>query len=96
MSTGYEKLKTYGFYVHGGIDDGANFVVYATLALNKEAESLMIGYRSAVRRFGRPQLLCSITKPETLAISNDMEQNVGPGAHIQGRAGDIKAIFQSS
>ena len=38
---GYEKLKPYGFYIHAGIDGGSNFVVYATVALNKEAASLM-------------------------------------------------------
>ncbi len=35
---GYEKLRLFGFNVHGSIDGGSNFIVYATLALNKNAE----------------------------------------------------------
>ena len=50
----YEKLKPYGFYVHGGIDGGTNFMVYITVTLNKSAAALFRGYRQAVATFGRP------------------------------------------
>jgi hypothetical protein len=45
-------MTPYGFHVHAAVDGGSNFVVYATLALNKDASSLYAGYEQAVRAFG--------------------------------------------
>ena len=81
---GYEKLKMFGFSVHAAIDGGSNFIVYATLALNKQAQSLFLGYQSAVKRYGRPSLVHSDMAQEALAIGNDMEAHVGPGTHLRG------------
>ena len=50
-SVGY--AKSYGFYIHAGIDSGSDFVVYATVALNKEADSLMAGCSQAIALYGR-------------------------------------------
>jgi hypothetical protein len=33
----------YGFYLHGGIDGGSNFVVYMVVARNKTAATLYSG-----------------------------------------------------
>ena len=40
LSAGYEKLKMCGFLIHACIDGGANFVVYATVALDKSGLTL--------------------------------------------------------
>ena len=37
LTAGYEKLKMYGLYVHGCIDGGSNFVVYAVLGILQNA-----------------------------------------------------------
>lgn len=35
VGAAYEKLQKWGFYIHAAVDGGTNFVVYATVALNK-------------------------------------------------------------
>lgn len=44
----------YGFWIHACIDGGSNFVVYATAALNKSADALLVGFERAVADFGFP------------------------------------------
>lgn len=55
-----------------------------TLAINDDAKSSEIGYRSAVERFGRPLLLVSAKKDEAMPMAEDMARHVGPGTHIVG------------
>lgn len=81
---GYEKLKPYGFTVHAGIDGGSNFIVYATLALNKSSSSIFTGYRSAVEQYGRPGRVRADMAFEALAVGQDMLDHRGPGAYITG------------
>lgn len=81
---GYEKLKPYGFTVHAGIDGGSNYIVYATLALNKNAESLFEGYRQAVAAYGRPLRLRADMAFEALPIGQDMLDYRGPGTYLTG------------
>ena len=64
---GYEKLKPYDFHIHAGIDGGSNFVVYATVALNKEANCIMAPYSKAVAQHGRPLRLRADTRFEAAA-----------------------------
>lgn len=44
----------YGFLVHGCIDGGSNFCVYATLALNKRGSTLRDAFDKAVDEYGYP------------------------------------------
>lgn len=81
----YEELKPYGFYIHGGVDGGSNFVVYAHVALNKEAGSSMIGYRQAVAQYGRPLRLQADTCYEAASgIGADMETHRGQSSYLTG------------
>ncbi|KAK9819596.1 hypothetical protein WJX72_000124 [[Myrmecia] bisecta] len=80
----YEKLKPYGFYVHGGIDGGSNFVVYMTVALNKKSATLFEGYQQAINLFGRPLRLRADMCFEALAIGQDMVDHRGPQGFIAG------------
>ena len=84
MLAAYEKLKPYGFYVHGGIDGGTNFMVYITVALNKSAAALFRGYRQAVATFGRPLMLRADMCYEATAIGQDMIDHRGPQAYLTG------------
>lgn len=54
LLAGYEKLKPYGFFVHGCIDGGSNFMVYATVALNKASATLLKSFDQASGAFGYP------------------------------------------
>lgn len=74
----------YGFYVHAGIDGGANFIVYALVALDKTSATLLRGYRSAVARYGRPLRVRADMALEALPIGADMLDHMGPGAYIAG------------
>ena len=82
---GYEKLKPYGFYIHAGIDGGSNFVVYATVALNKEAASLMAGYNDAVAQYGRPlRLRADMCFEAASGIGADMIAHRGQASYLVG------------
>ncbi|KAK9918548.1 hypothetical protein WJX75_004894 [Coccomyxa subellipsoidea] len=80
----YEKLKMYGFYVHAGIDGGANFIVHALVALDKTSATLLRGYKSAVARYGRPLRVRADMALEAIPIGADMLDHMGPGAYIAG------------
>lgn len=80
----YEKLKMYGFYLHGGIDGGSNFVVYMTVALNKTAASLFRGYQQAIEAFGRPLRLRADMCFEATRIGQDIMDHRGPQSYLVG------------
>lgn len=85
LSPGYEKLKPYGFYVHGAIDGGSNFVVYMLVALNKEAQSLYAGYQEAVGAFGRPlKLRADMCMEAAIGMGADMIKARGTGSYLVG------------
>jgi hypothetical protein len=80
----YEKLKMYGFYIHAGIDGGANFIVYIVVVDSKAASQLFRGYSQAVQLFGRPQAVRSDMAFEAGMIGQDMLDHVGQGSFVVG------------
>lgn len=80
----YEKLKMFGFYVHTGIDGGANFIVYITVSTNKSATELFRGYAQAVNCFRRPDFLRCDMAYEAGLIGQDMLDHMGPGSFLVG------------
>jgi hypothetical protein len=74
----------FGFYIHAGIDGGANFIVYITVSTNKSAPELFRGYAQAINRFGRPQRLRSDMAYEAGMIGQDMLDHVGPCSFLVG------------
>jgi hypothetical protein len=81
---GYEKLKPYGFTVHAGIDGGSNFVVWAQLALNKQSNSVFMGYARAIDLYGRPMRVRADMAFEAQGIGQDMLDHRGPGSYLTG------------
>jgi hypothetical protein len=85
LSTAYKKLKPYGFYIHGGIDGGSNFVVYARVATCKNAAALYKGYRQAVQAYGRPlRLRADMAFEAAVGIGADMNDHRGDRAYLVG------------
>jgi len=63
LIAGYEKLKMYGFTVHGCMDGGSNFCVYATLALGKHGDTLRAAFDKAVDAYGYPLQTWLLRRP---------------------------------
>lgn len=84
MCTGYEKLKMYGFLVHGCIDGGSNFCVYATLALNKRGSTLRDVFDKAVDEYGYPLRMRADMCFEATFVGQRMLDERGEGSFITG------------
>ncbi|KAA6421987.1 MAG: hypothetical protein FRX49_08006 [Trebouxia sp. A1-2] len=85
-SQGYEKLKPYGFLVHGCIDGGSNFVVYATVALDKSRPTLLKEFEAVTAKFGLPQRLRSDMALEAAFAGQHMWEEHGPESYMVGRS----------
>ena len=81
---GHEKLKMYGFYVHGCIDGGSNFVVYVVLALDKKGVTLQNAFDSAASAYGFPLCLRADMAFEALLVGQRILDDHGPGAYLTG------------
>lgn len=95
---GYEKLKMYGFYVHGGIDGGSRFVVYAVLALNKKGTTLRDAFDEATTAYGFPLRLRADMAFEATFVGQRMIDARGQGAYLTGpsTANQVRRLLQSS
>lgn len=51
---GNEKLRPWGFYVHGGIDGHSRLIIYLECRSDKRAQTVWSLYREAVEFFGWP------------------------------------------
>lgn len=74
----------YGFYVHGCIDGGSNFVVYVVLALDKRGVTLQNAFDSATSAYGYPLRLRADMAFEALLVGQRMLDERGPGAYLTG------------
>ena len=81
---GYEKLKMYGFTVHGCMDGGSNFCVYAILALDKRGETLRAAFDKSVDAYGYPLCLRADMAFEATFVGQRMLDERGPGSFITG------------
>lgn len=81
---GYAKLELAGIWVHACVDGGTNYVLWATVATNKSAQTLFYGYSQAVQRFGRPKLVRADHAREANMIGEDMVRVRGPGSYVIG------------
>ena len=94
---GYEKLKMYGFTVHGCMDGGSNFCVYATLALDKRGETLRASFDKAVDAYGYPLCLRADMAFEATFVGQRMLDERGPGSFITGPStANQVSIFQAA
>lgn len=51
---GNEKLKEWGFWIHGCIDGDSRFMVYAEVRSNKTAKTVLNAFAEAVVRVALP------------------------------------------
>ena len=84
LLAGYEKLKPYGFFVHGCIDGGSKFVVYATVALNKASATLLKSFDQATGAFGYPLRLRADMCFEATPVGQRMIDMRGDGSFLTG------------
>ena len=77
------------------MDGGSNFVVYATLALNKDAGSLYAGYKQAVKAFGsRPlKVRADMCWEAAAMIGADIIQARGRQAYLTGPSTANQVFF---
>jgi hypothetical protein len=75
VDAAYLKLVIYEMVVHGGIDGGSHYVLWARAAPSKRQEEVYYGYRQAVIRFGRPSSRVRANHAkEFKLIKEDMER----------------------
>ena len=74
----------YGFLVHGCIDGGSNFCVYATLALNKTGATLRDCFDKAVEEYGYPMRMRADMAFEATYVGQRMLDERGEGSFITG------------
>ena len=84
MLAGYDKLKVYGFYIHGIIDGGTNMVMAMTVAQNKSEAAVTYNYIQAVRAYGRPRRKRADMAFEARGAGADMIQHRGEAAYLVG------------
>lgn len=49
-----EKLRSYGFYIHGCVDGHSRFIVYLECRSSKSADVVLEIFKGGVRRMGGP------------------------------------------
>ena len=74
----------YGFLVHGCIDGGSNYCVYATLALNKQGSTLRDVFDKAVGEYGYPLRTRADMAFEATFVGQRMLDERGAGSFITG------------
>ena len=67
---GNEKLRPWGFYVHGCIDGYSRLIIYLTCCSNKRAATVRRLYHRAVQEYGWP----SRTRGDYGTENNDVER----------------------
>ena len=72
----------YGFLVHGCIDGGPNYCVYATLAFNKQGSTLRDVFDKAVGEYGYPLRMRADMVFEATFVGQRMLDERGAGSFI--------------
>ena len=84
---GNEKLRPWGFYVHGCIDGYSRLIVYLQVASNKRAATVTRLFKKAVESFGIPSRVRGDYGTENNGIEDFMVRARGPHhrAYIRGK-----------
>src|SRR5882672_9329801 len=84
---GNEKLRPYGFYVHGSIDGHSRFLTYLACCSNKRAATVEALFMKAIQTFGWPSGVWGDFGKENNGIERQMIQHWGPNHHayLRGR-----------
>ena len=68
----YNKLVPWKIRLHGCIDGGSHFVVWAKVATNKRAETIFAGYEEAVGKYGHLLRIRSDFASEHVLVEQDI------------------------
>lgn len=84
---GNEKLRPWGFYVHGCIDGFSRLIIYLVCASNKRARTVSTAFQDAVNRFGWPSRVRGDFGTENNDVERMMEAHRGADHHafLRGR-----------
>jgi hypothetical protein len=74
---GNEKIRPWGFYVHGCIDGYSRMIVYLQCSSNKRAQTVTDCFTDAVCTFGWPSRVRGDYGKENNGIEREMNQNWG-------------------
>ena len=84
---GNEKLKPWGFYVHGCIDGFSRLIIYLVCAHNKRARTVAAAFRRGVRFYGWPSRIRGDFGTENNQVERLMKEHWGEAhnAYLRGR-----------
>ena len=84
---GNEKLKPWGFYVHGCIDGHSRLIFYLFCVGNKRAETVASAFQNAVQEAGWPSRVRGDYGTENNRVAEMMEEHWGEAHHafLRGR-----------
>ncbi len=82
-----EKLRPWGFWVHGCVDGHSRLIIYLECCSNKRSATLLILFRKAVRTFGWPSRGRGDYGKENNGIEAELIRHWGEGhrAYLRGR-----------
>lgn len=80
----YDKLRLYGFYIHGAIDGGTKMMMSTTVSMNKSTDSISFNFHAAVHRYGFPMRVRADMAFEARGVGADMLRARGEGAYLVG------------
>lgn len=84
---GNEKVRPWGFYVHGCVDGYSRRVIYLVVSSNKKERTVTKIFVSATREFGTPSRVRGDYGTENNRIERYMESARGPNhrAYLRGK-----------
>jgi len=84
---GNEKLKPWGFYVHGCIDGHSRLIIYLKCSGNKRASTVSSIFLDAVEKFGWPSRMRGDFGTENNEVESLMKEHWGEAhrAYLRGR-----------
>lgn len=84
---GNEKLRPWGFYVHGCIDGHSRLIIYLYCAGNKRASTVVARFKEAIADVGWPSRVRGDFGTENNMVEDHMIEHWGEGHHafLRGR-----------
>jgi hypothetical protein len=74
LFTAYDKLAKWKIKIHGAIDGGTHFVLWAVVATDKKAETIFSAYKSAIDLYGHLIRIRLDYPSEHCLVRDDIQQ----------------------
>lgn len=71
---GNEKLRPWGFYVHGCVDGFSRLIVYLNVSANKKAQTVTKLFQQAIGELGVPSRVCGDFGTENNGVEKLMQE----------------------